>query len=185
MIPNEHVPDSPCNPWLPIYYFTILRTRHSEKGVYKNRAKSQQIHTLVAGDIFEPHIATTCDTLAYTSFSAHNHLPRGDGSPPRHPYSASHRSHSSSTNKVSSATMNKAINYRNEIQARVWHLIKKRWRPGQGRYRWQVGDGWSSCEHTSLLVSWSTQCFRNSNVTSTRSINTFCRARVTLTEEKC
>jgi len=66
MIPNEHVPDSLCNPLLPIYYFTFLRTLHSDKGVYKNRAKRRQIHTSVAGDIFEPHIAATRDTLSYT-----------------------------------------------------------------------------------------------------------------------
>lgn len=122
MIPNKHVPDSLCNPQLPIYYFTILKTLHSEKGGYKNRAKRQQIHTWIAGDIFEPWLAATCAALSRTSFSAHSRLLVGNGSPPRHSYSASHRSHSSSTNKVSSATMNKVINYRNEIQARVQHL---------------------------------------------------------------
>lgn len=102
MISNEYVPDSLCNPRLPVYYFTTLRTLHSEKGVYKNGAKRQQVHTLVAGDIFESPIAATCDTISYTSFNIDNHSLTGDVSPPRQPYSASCRSHSSSTNKVSS-----------------------------------------------------------------------------------
>lgn len=119
MIPNKYIPDSLCNPWLPIYYFTILRALHSEKEGYKNRAKRQQIHTWTAGDIFELWIVATCNALSYTSFNAYNNLLPVTGSPPRHSYSASHRSHSSSPNKVSSATMSKAINYRKEIQARV------------------------------------------------------------------
>lgn len=119
MIPNKYIPDSLCNPRLPFYYFTILRTLHSEKGAYKNRAKRQQIHIWIAADIFELWITATCGALSYRSFNAYANLLPGNGSPPRHSYSASHRSHSSSPNKDSSATMNKAINYRNEIQARV------------------------------------------------------------------
>lgn len=71
MIPSKHIPDSLCNPPLPIYYFTILRTLHSEKGGYKNRTKRQQIHIWIAATVVHFPIYHSMHTTIYCQVMGH------------------------------------------------------------------------------------------------------------------